>query len=81
MFPDYAARGRAFKDAVADLVAAEHGGPMNLAPPIPRFGRPVADPEARERERVERDARTANQDAGQGPDPGAPARAPRSPTT
>jgi cell division protein FtsW len=33
---------------------------MNLAPPIPRFGRPVADPEARERERVKETRKTAN---------------------
>ena len=34
---------------------------MNLAPPIPRFGRPLADPEARERERVKESRRGANQ--------------------
>src|SRR6187431_333994 len=34
---------------------------MNLAPPIPRFGRPHADPEARERERVKESRRSANQ--------------------
>jgi cell division protein FtsW len=34
---------------------------MNLAPPIPRFGRPLADPEARERERVKESRRSANQ--------------------
>ncbi|HET8785915.1 MAG TPA: FtsW/RodA/SpoVE family cell cycle protein, partial [Candidatus Limnocylindrales bacterium] len=33
---------------------------MNLAPPIPRFGRPVADPDARERERVRETRKTAN---------------------
>ena len=33
---------------------------MNLAPPIPRFGRPAADPEARERERVRETRKTAN---------------------
>ena len=33
---------------------------MNLAPPIPRFGRPVADEEARERERVKETRRAAN---------------------
>jgi cell division protein FtsW len=33
---------------------------MNLAPPIPRFGRPVADPEARERELAKETRRTAN---------------------
>ena len=33
---------------------------MNLAPPIPRFGRPVADPEARERQRAGDVRRTAN---------------------
>ena len=41
---------------------------MNLAPPIPRFGRPLADPEAREREKVKRDAAAANQNTDQGPD-------------
>jgi cell division protein FtsW len=34
---------------------------MNLAPPIPRFGRPVADPDVRERERVKETRRSANQ--------------------
>jgi len=33
---------------------------MNLAPPIPRFGRPVADPEARERELAKETRRSAN---------------------
>jgi cell division protein FtsW len=33
---------------------------MNLAPPIPRFGRPHVDEEARERERVKETRRTAN---------------------
>ncbi|HSL76242.1 MAG TPA: putative peptidoglycan glycosyltransferase FtsW [Candidatus Limnocylindrales bacterium] len=33
---------------------------MNLAPPIPRFGRPVVDQEARERERVKETRRAAN---------------------
>ena len=33
---------------------------MNLAPPIPRFGRPAADPEARERKRVRETRKTAN---------------------
>ena len=33
---------------------------MNLAPPIPRFGRPGVDQEARERERVKETRRTAN---------------------
>ena len=33
---------------------------MNLAPPIPRFGRPVVDEEARERERVKETRRAAN---------------------
>ena len=33
---------------------------MNLAPPIPRFGRPLVDEEARERERVKETRRTAN---------------------
>jgi cell division protein FtsW len=33
---------------------------MNLAPPIPRFGRPVADPEARERDLVKETRRSAN---------------------
>ena len=34
---------------------------MNLAPPLPRFGRPVADPDLRERERVKETRRGANQ--------------------
>jgi cell division protein FtsW len=34
---------------------------MNLAPPIPRFGRTVADPDVRERERVTETRRSANQ--------------------
>ena len=33
---------------------------MNLAPPIPRFGRPTADPEARERELAKESRRSAN---------------------
>ena len=33
---------------------------MNLAPPIPRFGRPMADPEARERELAKETRRSAN---------------------
>ena len=33
---------------------------MNLAPPIPRFGRPAADPDARERELARESRRTAN---------------------
>ena len=33
---------------------------MNLAPPIPRFGRPAADPEARERELAKESRRSAN---------------------
>ncbi len=33
---------------------------MNLAPPIPRFGRPAADPEARERELARASRRSAN---------------------
>ena len=33
---------------------------MNLAPPIPRFGRPAADPEARERELARESRRSAN---------------------
>jgi cell division protein FtsW len=33
---------------------------MNLAPPIPRFGRPAVDEETRERERVKETRRTAN---------------------
>ena len=40
---------------------------MNLAPPIPRFGRPHADPEARERERVKESRRSANQKPAKGP--------------
>ena len=68
MFVDYAARGRAFKAAVAALAAAtatDREGPMNLAPPIPRFGRGPADPEAT----PERDARPRRPPVGQ-PDPG-----------
>jgi cell division protein FtsW len=33
---------------------------VNLAPPIPRFGRPAPDPEARERQRAGETRRTAN---------------------
>jgi cell division protein FtsW len=33
---------------------------MNLAPPIPGFGRPVADPDAREREQAKETRRAAN---------------------
>ncbi len=33
---------------------------MNLAPPIPRFGRPTADPEARDRKRAGETRRVAN---------------------
>jgi cell division protein FtsW len=33
---------------------------MNLAPPIPRFGRPPADPEARDRKQTRETRRTAN---------------------
>jgi cell division protein FtsW len=33
---------------------------MNLAPPIPRFGRPTADPEARDRKRAGETRRAAN---------------------
>jgi cell division protein FtsW len=33
---------------------------MNLAPPIPRFGRPAADPEEHERQRTAETRRTAN---------------------
>ena len=33
---------------------------MNLAPPIPRFGRPPADPEARDRKQTSETRRTAN---------------------
>ena len=42
MFVDYAARGRAFKAAVAALAAEpdRRRRPMNLAPPIPRLERP-----------------------------------------
>ena len=45
MFVDYAARGRAFKTAVAALAADPHREerPMNLAPPIPRLERPRRD--------------------------------------
>ena len=42
MFVDYAARGRAFKDAVAALAADRtdrRRGPVNLNPPIPRLER------------------------------------------
>ena len=41
MFVDYAARGRAFKDAVAALRRDPHRGrgPVNLNPPIPRLER------------------------------------------
>ena len=79
MFPDYAARGRAFKAAVAALAAdTSREGPMNLAPPIPRFGRGPADPEATpERTRARDVRRTANRTPGQVPDPGPAARAPR----
>jgi hypothetical protein len=33
---------------------------MNLAPPIPRFGRSAADPEEHERQRTAETRRTAN---------------------
>ena len=40
MFVDYAARGRAFKEAVSRLAdAAPGGGRMSLAPPLPRPAR------------------------------------------
>ncbi len=61
MFPDYAARGRAFKDAVADSDRRPSPeGPMNLAPPIPRFGRPIGEEETRERKRTSETRRAAN---------------------
>ncbi len=46
MFVDYAARGRAFKAAVAALAAERERRtcPMNLAPPVPRLERPAAPP-------------------------------------
>ena len=45
MFTDYAARGRAFKAAVAALAARRTArrGPMNLAVSIPRLGRQAGD--------------------------------------
>ena len=57
-------------------------GPMNLAPPIPRFGRPSRRAGGSAERNAPSDVAAVRQpDAGQGPDPGPPARAPRSPTT
>ena len=69
MFPDYAARGRAFKDAVAALAATRaREGPMNLAPPIPRFGRGPADPDATpDRTRARDVRRSANRTPAKNP--------------
>ncbi len=69
MFPDYAARGRAFKDRRRGPGCRGHRtsreGPMNLAPPIPRFGRGPATrrptPDAR------RDARDVRRSANRTP--------------
>ena len=77
MFVDYAARGRAFKDAVADFDRAIAGGPTHepgATDPAP--GRPFADPAAKERKRV-RDGRKAANRTPAKASPGPPARAPR----